>query len=456
MVDTEGERFRRKLKNARHDSVTADLLGNESGGIADARLHDGALVTYLRSDEQPHFIFQGGRQTPQVYGSITPKELTRSRRYKVFHVVTDTRWLCVVGNRNGDRTLSIHLEDIEAANYRQKGGLTPDFASRNATCEIAIETVGGFVQIPVIDELDKGDFAQLGSYLESRSDVDFGSIPVDSDEAGYTIDGTENYTPSEEAIANVLDEVPPAAQDEADQIIEGTEDATELMRDLKALIDEYDEEPYSVNEMVADADDADQLRDHVASRSDKIREHAERGIEEARRTFEEADPNEVGRFALQSTKAVHPAIKYSSRSNLWLTATVVAASAIGARRSSNQTSKFDELDPHQLTETANLMAERGADIYDEEARGEAVGAVLGMSSHVLNTMAPDEYAAWVTQADPEAVMEGAEMAAELAVSDDDEISTTTRVAGGSLGLLYGYANQNESMNDETIALPTPE
>lgn len=456
MSNAEGEEFRKKIRHAGHKSVTSDLLGKETGGVMDARLNDGALIAHLRSDEQPHFIFRGRKKTPEVYGSISPSELSRSRRYKVFHVVTDERWLCVVGNSEGDQTLSIPLETIKEANYREVGGIKPDLASRFSKWEVALETELGFVQIPIVDDIDQDDLYALGEYLASEADVLVGDLPVDSDEAGYTIDGIETYEPSEKTIANLLDKVPPAGRDEADDIVSEADDAADLVRDLKSLIDEYEDESHSINDMVAGAQSADDLRTQVASRSDKVRTQAEKGFEEVQTTLKESDPEEVSEFAVQTAGAAAPIITYASRTNLALFGTLLAASAVGARRSSDQPSIFDEIDPQQLAATAGAMATRGGEIHEEEGQGKAVGAVLGMSSEMAKSMAPEEYAKWITQADPEAIMQGAEKAAQMNAQNDRGNTATTRLVGGSLGLLYGYTAQAEMSDTELLESGDPE
>lgn len=456
MSNAEGEEFRKKIRHAGHESVTSDLLGKETGGVMDARLNDGALIVHLRSDEQPHFIFRGRKKTPEVYGSISPSELSRSRRYKVFHVVTDERWLCVVGNSEGDQTLSIPLETIKEANYREVDGIKPDLASRFSKWEIALETELGFVQIPIADDIDQDDLYALGEYLASEADVLVGDLPVDSDEAGYTIDGIETYEPSQKTIANLLDKVPPAGRDEADDIVSEADDAADLVRDLKSLIDEYEDENHSINDMVAGAQSADDLRTQVASRSDKVRTQAEKGFEEVQTTLKESDPEEVSEFAVQTAGAAAPIITYASRTNLALFGTLLAASAVGARRSSDQPSIFDEIDPQQLAATAGAMATRGGEIHEEEGQGKAVGAVLGMSSQMAKSMAPEEYAKWITQADPEAVMQGAEKAAQMNTQNDRGTTATTRLVGGSLGLLYGYTDQAEMSDTELLESDDPE
>jgi len=450
------DRFREKIRNAGHDSVTSDLLGKETGGVMDARLNDGALIVHLRSYEQPHFIFRGPKKTPEVYGSISPSELSRSRRHKVFHVVTDERWLCVVGNSEGDQTLSIPLETIEEANYREVDDIKPNIASRFSKWEVALETELGFVQIPIIDDIAEEDFDALNAYLRYEADVTIGEIPVDSDEAGYTIDGIETYEPSERTIANLLDKVPPTARDEADEIVSEADDAADLVRDLKSLIDKHEDENHSINDVVAGAQSTDDLRTQVASKSDKIRTQAERGLEEVQTTIKESDPEEVSEFAVQTAGAAAPVISYASRTNLALFGTLLAASAVGARKSSDQPSIFDEVDPQQLAATANAMATRGGEIHEEGGKGKAVGAILGMSSQMAKSMAPEEYAKWATQADPEAIMQGAEKAAQLNAQNGLANTATAHLAGGSLGLLYGYTDQAEVDDTELLESEDPE
>jgi len=453
MSNTEGEGFRKKIRNARHDSVTSDLLGKETGGVMDARLNDGALISHLRSNEQPHFILCGRKKTPEVYGSISSRELSRSRRYKVFHVVTGERWLCVVGNSDGDQTLSIPLDAIEEANYKKVDGIKPEIASRYSNWEIALETELGFLQIPIVDGLDQDDLSELSKYLSIEADVNIGDIPVDSDEAGYTIDGIETYEPSEKTIANLLDKVPPTATDEADKIVTEAEDAADLVRDLTTLIDEYEDETYSINDVVADAQSAEDLRTQVASKSDRVRTQAEKGLKEVQTTIKESDPAEVSEFAIQAVGASAPIIKYTNRTNPVLLGALLAGGAIGARKSSDQNSIFDEIDPQQLVTTASMMATRGGEIHENEGQGEAVGAILGLSSHMAKSMAPEEYAKWIVQADPEAIMQGAEKAAQLNNQDGRAGTATTRLAGGSLGLMYGYTDLEEANNRGLLEIP---
>ena len=119
---------------------------------------------------------------------------------------------------------------------------------------------------------------------------------------------------------------------------------------------------------------------------------------------------------------------------------LLAGGAIGARKSSDQDSIFDEIDTQQLVTTASMMATRGGEIHENEGQGETVGAILGLLSYLAKSMAPEEYAKWIIQADPEPIMQGAEKAAQLNTQDGHAGTATTRLAGGSLGLMNGYTD----------------
>lgn len=446
MSKDHGAKFRETIQKAEHESVTADLLGEESGGLMDPRLHNGALYTHLGEDEQPHFIFRGRKQTPEIYGSYSQDELSRSRRYKVFHVVTDERWLCVVGNKNGDQDLSLPLENIQEINYKKHEGLTPDVIF--SKWEVAIETNRGFIQIPIPDDVEERAFVKLCQYIALKSNATVGDIPVDSDAAGYTVDGVETYQPDEKTIANLLDKVPIAAQKEANDLVREAKDAEQLVRDLNSLLEEYDETQDSINDIVANAEDADELREHVATTGDQVRSHAERGVEEIQTTLREADPEEVADFAAHSANAAMPLMSFASSGHWVLMGAMLAGGAIGARKSSDQESVFDDIDPRELSATASAMATRGGEIYADESKGEAVGAVLGISSTIATSMTPEEYAQWVTQADPEAIMQGAQKAAVLQ-NEYQNPRWQTQVLGGGLGLLSGYSSV-----DDLVEIPS--
>lgn len=299
------------------------------------------------------------------------------------------------------------------------------------------------------DDITKDDLSDLGSYLESEANVEIGNIPVDSDEAGYTIDGIEAYSPSEKTVANVIDNVPPHAMEEADRIVEDADNAGDIVRELKTLIEETDAASHSIDDVVAKANGTTELREGVASRSDKVRTISTQGIEEVKTTLKESDPQEVGEFTLHATQAAAPAIKYAGRTNLALLSVLAISAAAGARKSSDQPSLFDDIDPQELSNAANVMALHGAEIHDDEVKGEAIGAILGMSGYAVRSMAPEEYAHWVTQADPEAIMRGAEQAAMLSSgSEDGSISGSTRLAGGMLGLFASYSDSVDTEDQD--------
>ena len=76
----------------------------------------------------------------------------------------------------------------------------------------------------------------------------------------------------------------------------------------------------------------------------------------------------------------------------------------------------------------------------EHIDGEAVGAILGTSSYLAKSMTPEEYGHWVAAADPEAILQGAELGAKITQELDSRSSGQGALAGAGLGLMYGFTD----------------
>lgn len=434
MSSENGERLHRLVGDAEHESVTVELLSERKQGIGRPRLNDRPPISYLRAGEQPHYCFVSG-ESPSCYGA--PVDITRSRRYKVVHLVTDQRWLIISGNRNGDERRSIPLEDITALNY-DTGGRMPNRLSDNL---VVLDTSNAYYQIPLPRSISTDDVEKLVKFLERRAAAEVGGVELDPDTAGYTVEGVDSYQPTEETVAQLLDEVPddPEAQKKANEVVKQAETGTELVTELNQLIEDYggSEPGELLDERVEQAESVEELyKDVESSREEALRELEEK-IEEAKEIIREADTEEVGNWGIQTTQAALPLIKASRRSTPQLLAlSFLASGAVGAYASGKEDSALSSVDPGELREHALALAGAGEEL--EEVDGEAIGALLGGSSYLVQSMTPREYAHWVKQADPAAVLEGAEMGAKM--TQDLEAGTRNQgmAAGAALGLLHSY------------------
>lgn len=454
MVDIGDDRLHRLVHDAVHDSVRPDILTETKANLGSPRLSDRPLITYLRADEQPHFIFHAKKQTPDWFGKGAPNDdLSRSRGHLVLHMITDQRWVMVAGNRKGDERQTIPLERISAVDYSTEGAISHSLAERISNNTVVLDTGDAFFEIPIARDFDASDLERLCTYLSETVNATVRGVPLDPDEAGYTINGHDNYEPDRDTVARLLDDIPAELQADADECIRDAEDTQTLVTQLNELLAEHErEEEESLEDVVAEADSADELRESLKTpreqRLDAVRERTERGVTEAKRVAREADPEEVGRWALGTGKTVAPVVSLASGSSLPLMGlSLLAGGAVGAYQSSQGSSVLDDIDPLELAGHATAMAHRGQDL--ETIDGEAVGAILGATAYFGKTLPPEEYAKWVTEADFDAIMKGAELGAARA-QENGQSGRQGALAGAGLGLGYGYANSGDQSPEEAM------
>lgn len=440
MASDTGERLHELVGNAEHDSVTVDRLKTKKRGAGRPRLHDRPPISYLRANEQPHYCFNSS-QAASSYG--TQVEIQRSRRYRVVHLVTTQRWLIISGNRDGDDKHSIPIEDISAINY-STGGRMPDRLASNL---FVLETGQGYYHLPLPRSLSTDDVEGLANFIQRRATAEIGGVELDPDDAGYTVEGVDAYQPKEETVAQLLDEVPdvPAAREKADSVVEEASTGTEIVTELNQIIEDYSEADIgeTLDERVERAESAEELRRNVESPQEKALREAGKRIDELKEILREADPEDVGDWSIQSTQALLPLIRASRRSTpQQLVLSLLVSGAAGAYASGKKETVLDSVDPEELKQHALAMAGAGDEL--EEIDGQAIGALLGSSSYLFQSMAPDEYARWVKHADPAAVLEGAEMGANLTRKLESGTRNQGIAAGATLGLLHSYSSIEDS------------
>jgi hypothetical protein len=315
---------------------------------------------------------------------------------------------------------------------------------------MVFETKEAYYQIPLSRWLSSDDVENLANFLERHAAAEVGGIDLDPDTAGYTVEGVDSYQPDEETIAQLLDEVPddPEAQGQADKVVEQAVAGTELVTELNQVIEDYggSGEDETLDERVACADSATELREDVQSPQEKALREASERLAEAKEIIREADPEEVGHWGINATHAMVPLISASRLSTPQLLAlSFLLNGAIGAYASGKENTALDGVDPTELREHALAVAGAGEGL--EEIDGEAIGALLGGSSYLVQSMAPEEYAKWVTEADPEAVLEGAEIGAEMANQLESGTRNQSIAAGATLGLLHSYSTRSSDHSE---------
>lgn len=263
----------------------------------------------------------------------------------------------------------------------------------------------------------------------------------------------ESYQPAEETIARLLDEIPDIqeAQTKADRVVDEADSGTALVRELNAIIEEYEESGETLDHRIEKAESAEELRHDVESRQEKALREASERFKEAREVLREADPEDVGEWGLTAGQVALPVVKASRFSTpMGILATMALGGMAGAYESGSETSILEEVDPAELRTHALAMAGVGKEL--EHIDGEAVGAILGTSSYLAKSMTPEEYGHWVTAADPEAILEGAELGAKMTQQLDSGSSSQGVLAGAGLGMMYGFTDQKASGEEFKMAL----
>lgn len=112
--DTPDERVQNLVDNAKHESVSIDVLSKKkaSGWGSHNYLNDAPLIEHLNPEEQPHFIYAiadaGGNGVFVENGD----DLLPNGKLRTNVAVTDQRILIVIGDKNGDKAISIGYSEI--------------------------------------------------------------------------------------------------------------------------------------------------------------------------------------------------------------------------------------------------------------------------------------------------------------------------------------------------------
>jgi len=261
-------------------------------------------------------------------------------------------------------------------------------------------------------------------------------------------------------LREVISEVPESVESRADELVQQANSAETLTEDLTDLVETHYEQ--QADKVVTDANSVSDLvsslnhnRDTIEEESETdsvfntLREHTDRGVEEAQATIEDAEPHEAAMWGLLAGAAVvHPTFGAPAIAAETSTAALVGASALGggalgAYASSHEESVLAGVDPAELLRSSKQMANQTKDI--EEIDGRTLGAILGASSHLSEILTPEAYSQWVAYADADAVLEGAALGAKYAQNRELGMSSREgKAVGAGLGLLYSYVDAEDA------------
>jgi hypothetical protein len=282
----------------------------------------------------------------------------------------------IAGNKNGDQKQEFSLQDIEVTNYDVSGAIISSLS--NNTFVIELPTI--HVTVPLSNDYGESDLESLGKYLRDEVGALRGEVEVDSDEAGYTISGTDSIQYEPEDVRSRIDRLPEPAMEEADSMVEETDSVEALIERLDDLLEEHGEDNQTLDDIVADAESIEDVRYSVETPQERAtrqaKELAEGQVVSARRVLRDSDPDEVGEWAISVSQATAPlAVAAPGRTALWIAAALISGGAAGAHSSSVEGSPLRDIDPAELSDHVMAMADSGREL--DEIDGEAAGALLG-------------------------------------------------------------------------------
>jgi hypothetical protein len=176
------------------------------------------------------------------------------------------------------------------------------------------------------------------------------------------------------------------------------------------------------------------MKENASVSAERLKQTAH-GVGEA---LKQSDPEEVGRWALHTGRAARPVARKAPYSTpLILLGALTAGASAGVYASGSDGELLEDIDPAELEQAAMEMVTEAEDI--EAIDGEAVGAVLGAFSYLGGQLAPEDYARWIQQADPEAILAGADAGAQFAQAEQYGTARQGSVAGAAVGLFGSYA-----------------
>jgi len=174
------------ILESNHDSVTKERLTKLKGGLTAQYLFDKPLIEYLDEDENPHFILFA-RTKPPVFSGATPSALSdRSPDGMAMHLLTDKRWIIVIGLDDGDESFDIPWENV----------LEVDISTGISKHKITLITNDHHIEIPIRNKFDSDDIKDAKKYIQKVKSAENDSSR--SDEQSAEIDSSKSDEQSAE------------------------------------------------------------------------------------------------------------------------------------------------------------------------------------------------------------------------------------------------------------------
>lgn len=149
------------LSNAGHGSVTKKRLTKLKGGITSRYLYDKPLIEYLNDDEQPYFILAARQTAPSFSGHNSPIWSGRTLQGMAMHMITNQRWLMVMGMKGGDGDFSIPIDSVVVTEY----------STGHSKHEINLLTPEHEITVPIGNMYESDEVEAVVDYIREVGEV---------------------------------------------------------------------------------------------------------------------------------------------------------------------------------------------------------------------------------------------------------------------------------------------
>ncbi len=413
-----------KVKQSPNNTLSADVL------LSDHDKYHRDLGDYLFEDEIPIAVFK----TDAVVIEGPKKETWRvdtSLLSSGHAIVSNKRVFGVFPKKFQDQLVSIDYTPITSVNCET--GWTADAISLNLINNISIK-------FSVLEKTNSDS-----EILSEKIEENVSQKSSNKSQAVSFVEKVDNKIASadnaEEALQQVADLfVDREGETEFDRIIEDANSVDELLAQLPGAnissknVNELDTDQKPTNPSTIESGDT--LEVDRADSQQTIRH-------QVANTLKNANKREVALYGIGSMVALKGiAISAPISTSVALAGFFTGGAATGAYASTHPNSLAAQIDPVGL---AMNSRSRGREWDASSAPGDQnVGEILGAIESIGDQL-ESEYAHWVADADFDQIQQGAAFGAQRGEElHDFESSRDAGVAGGLLGLTYGYAENADS------------
>lgn len=403
-------RLSERAAAASHDSLSFDAVRS------DYDAYDRPLGGYLYPDEQPIAVFR--LSETEIEGHASDSWTVTAGLLKSGHLlVTEDRLVAVTPDAPATQLVPVDFADVVAVERE----------STWLDSVLSVELADGYTYAYHLERTSDEEMDSALALLRELSDE---RSSADSRAARFLRD--------------------------ADDVVAEGDSAEAVLRDVAALFAERDEETV-FDRLVAESDSVDELfaaisnSPGVASPDGREATDADGGLPVRRPRFsalrhrvaytaQNADPAEVGKYTLAAGLGFGAAaVSAPISTTVGLAAIAAGGAATGAYASAHPDSLAARIDPIALALSAKTTGRR----WDASSipAGAGTGAAVGALEHLGNESVPPEYARWFADADFDAIVEGAELAArEASRSEAHGSPNRAAMLGGGIGLASGYVD----------------